>query len=118
MSRISVPKLEVIHFSAEDVIVTSGTIDPTYNPKFAKNSNLVYVSSGDELYHGGYRNCLESSWYSFKYDNKGNSGFTSITEWTLDSESAYYYAWYKDLDNEWVTEPRQLRKYYSGYPTD
>ena len=116
MNKIPSWKLEVIHFSAEDIIVTSGAIDPAYDPIFSRNSNNTYVTSGIEFTQGGYQNYSDSSWYKFNYDYKNNTGFKNISAWTLDPQSTFYYAWFKETDNTWFTETRRLKDYKDGYP--
>ena len=117
MKRSFNPIMEVIRFDSQDVIVTSGAVDPTYHPIFEKNANSTYVSSGSELYHGGYRDCSLDKWYTFKYDTE-NPGFKKINEKPIAQCSGFYYAWYKDTENQWFTETNFLKNYTEPYPSD
>ena len=118
MNKISSWKLEVIHFSAEDIIVTSGAIDPTYDPIFSRNANVTYVTSGTEFKQGGYNDYSDQTWYKFNYDYK-NTGFKNISAWTLDPKATFRYAWFKETKNLWYTDSNYLNSYSpDNYPID
>ena len=120
MKKLPSLNLEVIRFTTEDVIVTSGIVKPTYDYHFAANANSTYVSSGSELYQGGYTDCSEEDWYSFKYDST-NTSFKTIIPWQFNPDSRFYYAWFKETKNTWFTEHFYLKKYTNtnmDYPTN
>ena len=107
MKKIAAPNLEVIHFTTEDVIVTSGanqiTAPITYSSKFVNNK--FYATTGDELGQGGYYNYSGSTWYMFQYKPKNEQRFTPITEWDRDNaEKDLTYAWFAESKSMWKTD--------------
>lgn len=118
MSRISVPKLEVIRFSAEDVIVTSGTGSVTVPVTYSGFSdNKYYTTTGDELNQGGY-GYSGSNWYRFQYKSKFEQPFQSITSWDHDDpDYDYMYTWFAEGDRIWRTESTKSRN-YNKLPTN
>ena len=121
MNKMAVPNLEIIRFTTEDVIVTSGTgqvsspITYSYCPGF--NNNTSYVATADELKQGGY-SYTESAWYRFVYSSNSDQKFQSITPWDPNSDTDYFYAWFRESVNTWWTDPRKSKKYNSLPPTN
>ena len=113
MKKIAAPNLEVIHFTTEDVIVTSGanqiTAPITYSSKFV--NNIVYATTGKELGEGGY-SYSGSTWYRFQYKLKSEQPFTSIIEWDRDNaEKDLTYAWFAESESMWKTDSSFSRNY-------
>lgn len=107
MKKIAAPNLEVIHFTTEDVIVTSGanqiTAPITYSSKFVNNK--YYATTGNELGQGGYYNYSGSTWYRFQYKPKNEQRFTPIIEWDRDNaENDLTYAWFAESESMWKTD--------------
>lgn len=115
MKKLPSLNLEVIRFTTEDVIVTSGTgttVGATYSPL---TEGVRYFALGEEI--NQYRsssNCNEKYVSSFTY-NPSTDTFTliyrdecKIKEVSNKSNFTYSYAWY---DNIWLTE-NQPKEYY------
>ena len=110
MKKINSPKLEIIHFNTEDVIVTSSTtmfesLKPE-TPYFALGSEINQFDSNEDK--NAYR------FYTFKYNPTLNqilyTSSTAYSEKDVKQSSNFYYlyAWY---NNGWVTE-NQYKDYY------
>ena len=118
MKKIAAPNLEVIHFTTEDVIVTSGTnqvTTPITYSGFGNGKN--YATTGDELGQGGY-NYSGSTWYRFQYKSQNEQPFYSITTWDRDnSDGDLIYAWFAEDDRKWISKS-VLSKKYDSLPTN
>ena len=108
MEKLSTPKLEVIHFNTEDVIVTSSKYS-SLDPK------LSYFTWGSEINDFTKSSDRSNDRYSiFNYDS--STGTLNLLqkdvgpEVTLKKQQDFYYpyAWY---DGGWFTES-QSRDHY------
>lgn len=115
MKKLPSLNLEVIRFTTEDVIVTSGTgttVGATYSPL---TEGVTYFAFGSEI--NQYRsssNCKEKYVSSFTY-NPSTDTFSivhqdecKIKEVSNKSNLTYSYAWY---DSIWLTENKP-KEYY------
>ena len=121
MKKLPSLNLEVIRFTTEDVIVTSGvnqvSTPITYNYWSSFENNATYVATVDELNQGGY-SYTESAWYKFVFSSKSDQKFQNITPWDPTSDSDYFYAWFRESVNTWWTDPRKSKTYDSFPPTN
>lgn len=112
--------MEVIRFTAEDVIVTSGvnTVSKpiTYSGSFENNN--FYATTASELQQGGYDKS-GSTWYIFQYKSNKEQPFRSITAWDRENDSLfdYVYTWFAESERTWKLE-NQKTKYYDSLPTN
>ena len=106
MKRTFNPIMEVIRFTAEDVIVTSGvgttsTADPV---KFIFEAGTPYFARGDEINesYGGSRKVTPGYYYyftplvsgsTFEYNRK-DPNLSANND--LNLKPGYQYVWYKD----------------------
>ena len=110
MVKMIAPKLEIIRFNADDVIVTSSTaMVESLKPEtsyFALGSEIIQFDPNEDI--------SSSRFYTFKYNPTLNQiQYTSRTAYReneiKNSQDFYYlYAWY---NNGWVTE-NQYKDYY------
>ena len=116
MKKIHAAELEVIRFTTEDVIVTSGaggsggTTDPITAPFLP---DPTYFTSGDYINRSGAsdKKFTDGLYYFFKVtDNGTNFGFDKSNYRTNigQVDPSYLYAWY---DNRWITENKD-KSYY------
>lgn len=109
MSRISVPKLEVIHFSAEDIIVTSGaggsggTTGSTY---YAFIQDIPYYTSGMEINESNNKTVVNAgNYYFFTPEENGNTFLYNKDNKAYNINGVdtdkYYYAWF---DSIWYSD--------------
>lgn len=112
MARNIAPKLEVIRFySAEDVIVTSGS------SFLSLSSNRTYFSLGSEIedaFPNSDTSYSTDRYYKFNY-NTTSPGFSFVSGGSPVkireiSDTLDYWAWY---DNGWFTE-NKLKNDYLG----
>ena len=107
--KMEKPKLEVVRFSAEDVIATSGpsgTVDPFAN---LQNGMVPYFSAlrseADEA--GLYYNDYHGPSYLFVHFTSDGNG-TPYTAQELSGSS--YYTWYDK--GQWQTEYKSVNSYH------
>lgn len=116
MKKLPSLNLEVIRFTTEDVIVTSGTgttVGATYSPL---TEGVTYFAFGSEINDYTRTNnqkekyfstfCFDSSTGSFTILNKDVCKETAIEQ---QKYFDYPYAWYNDI--AWVTE-NKTKEYY------
>ena len=106
MKKMAAPNMEVILFTTEDVIVTSGPNQNTVSISYATNfvNGKFYATTGDELGEGGY-SYSGSTWYKFQYKSKNELPFTSIATWDRDNaEKDFTYAWFAESESMWKTD--------------
>ena len=118
MKKIAAPNLEVIRFTTEDVIVTSGPNQNTVSISYATNfgNGKFYATTGKELGEGGY-SYSGPTWYMFQYRSKNEQPFTSIKAWDRDNaEKDLTYAWFAESESMWKTDSFLTR--YNSLPTD
>ena len=121
------PMMEVIRFTTEDVIVTSGgstsgTADPV---RFIFEAGTPYFARGDEINESLSTPKVKDGFYyyftpsadadTFIYDKSKNA------QNDIDLKSGYIYAWYKDTG--WYSEGKMKDAYplINGkydFPTD
>ncbi len=108
MKKMNSPKLEVIQFNTEDVIVTSGVGYKSLSPGrtyFSLGEEMIEALSDDERFSDG-------KFYKFYYV-ANSSGITPINYSSYKigaiSEIDDYYAWY-DVGN-WFTEDKRKNDY-------
>ena len=122
MSRISVPKLEVIRFSTEDVIVTSGT--------GLRSTALVpdqwYATSGSELIDASitqvrYRAVNEKMryWFTFNDNSVQNLTTNAVDINTAGTTYAWFYGQWRTGDlpyvyNQPMPDLGSFTEYYSN----
>lgn len=116
MKKMNSPKLEVIQFNTEDVIVTSSasTIHTLISgqPYFALGSEMhdarpnVEIRSGDTVYYKFQYNAI-SDQYTYFSDY-------SLLKYIANDTNAGYYAWWDDYS--WRTDNQDYTFYSSiGY---
>lgn len=114
MKKMNSPKLEVIQFNTEDVIVTSGggykslSSGRTY---FSLGEEMIEAFSDDERFSDG-------KYYKFYYDTISSGiKLVSTSSYRIGaiSEIDDYYAWY-DLGN-WFTEDKRKDAYFVSNDT-
>ena len=113
MEKMSAPKLEVIHFNTEDIIVTSSPSNvhglDSRQPYFALASEMSEAMPDAEI------SSNDKWFYRFKYDSASDTypyfdnNPHKLSE--LNDDSGYY-AWYK---NGWKTENQYYTFYTNGY---
>lgn len=110
MEKMSAPKLEVITFNTEDVIVTSGNSAAT---NFIRATNLpdnFYFTLGFEVEEGTDKEELRrSSFYRF---NIIDGSFSLMnTSHQIRDITKEIYAWYDEDSKGWYTE-MHLKSHY------
>jgi len=118
MKKLPSLNLEVIRFTTEDVIVTSGTgttVGATYSPL---TEGVTYFAFGSEINdYTGKKERRKNYFSTFCFDPSTGS-FTILnmdvckeTEVGSKRTFNYPYAWYNDNDIAWVTE-NKTKEYY------
>lgn len=113
MKKIAAPNMEVILFTTEDVIVTSGSNQNIASISYAPNfgNGKFYATTGKELGEGGY-SYSGPTWYIFQYRSKNEQPFTSIKAWDRDnSDKDFMYTWFAEDESTWRTESSFSRNY-------
>ena len=122
MKKICAPEFEVIHFTTEDVIVTSGTggsggtSDPITS---AFSPDPTYFTSGNYINKSGAssKKFTDGLYYYFKVtDNGTNFGFDKKNYRTNigQVDPSFLYAWY---DNIWITQNKNKNSYPALFET-
>ena len=115
IKKISVAEFEVIHFTTEDVIVTSGTGSLTAQSYSSLSQERTYFALGDEMAEDSqlsgtrFKNGL--LFYKFNLDSSNSIHIlNSGGHYTIGAVDAVnnYYAWY---DGGWLTE-HKTKEYY------
>ena len=119
MKRTFNPIMEVIRFTTEDVIVTSGvsTVSKpiTYSSSFVNRN--YYATTSSELQQGGYDN-TGSTWYIYQFKPNKEPKFQSLEPWDRDkSEYDYIYTWFAESESQWKVAPF-LTKQSDSLPTN
>lgn len=126
MKKICAPEFEVIHFTTEDVIVTSGTggsggtSDPITS---AFSPDPTYFTSGN--YINTYLSTIDPSlsryadgrYYFFKVTDNGTNFSFDKSKYAPNINTVnpdYLYAWYKNI---WITENKNKYSYPSLFET-
>ena len=120
MKKMNSPKLEVIQFNTEDVIVTSGGGASSITKGFLANN--WYFTLGREIEQADLAtlsNREENYFYHFYAASDGNSfqyspnSFNRTIESYNDSTIKYYYTWYTPTIG-WQTEMKTHDYYMAG----
>ena len=116
MKKLPSLNLEVIRFTTEDVIVTSGTgttVGATYSPL---TEGVTYFAFGSEINDYTRKNERRKNYFSTFYFDSSTGSFTILntdvckeTEVGSKSTFNYPYAWYNNI--AWVTE-NKTKEYY------
>lgn len=116
MKKISVPKMEVIRFTTEDVIVTSGTGSLMGSNYYPVTEGTTYFALGSEINdYSGTKERRENCFSTFYFDS--STGLFEIRNRDIYNKTGiktaknfdYPYAWYNDIC--WVTE-NKTKDYY------
>ena len=111
MKKMAAPNMEVIRFTTEDVIVTSGTGQLTQTASVFAPPD-TYFTLGRELVDAGHSKANKSYFYKFtptaktdvfEYDKQTASKYN-----IQNIEDSWVYAWY---NNGWQTDGYK-KKYY------
>lgn len=114
MEKMSAPKLEVIHFNTEDVIVTSGNSAATNFFKATQLLDNYYFTSGSEVGQGTDKEELSGSrFYRFNIINGFFSSDDNNSHLLRDINKEIY-AWYDEDSKGWYTEMLPKTHYMSA----
>ena len=104
MEKMSAPKLEVIHFNTEDVIVTSGNSAAT---NFIRATNLpdnFYFTLGSEVEQGTSNEELSRNLF-YKFNIKdGSFLLANGNTFPIRDIGNEIYAWFDEDSKGWYTE--------------
>ena len=113
MKKMNSPKLEIIQFNTEDVIVTSG-----FSNIHSLDSGIPYFALGTEMKEARPDEEIKNKddyFYKFSYDSQSNTyDYTNNNPYKLSTLDTFagYYAWY---NNGWKTENQYYTYYSNGY---
>lgn len=110
MKKMNSPKLEVIQFNTEDVIVTSG-VGTTSSQNIFYSTRTYFAEKGD-LKKAGYEGLGNFFYFHFipKYDSYTPEFSAPVGDKKFaDVSSSYYYTWY---DAGWFTD-NLTKDYYN-----
>ena len=107
MEKMSAPKLEVIHFNTEDVIVTSGNSAATSFIKATQLQGNNYFTLGSEVGEGtsgaGFDVISKSKYYKFNIKN-GSFSLADTNTFPIRDIGNEIYAWFDEDSKGWYTE--------------
>ena len=115
MEKMSVPKLEVIHFNTEDVIVTSGNSAATSFIKATQLQGNNYFTLGSEVGEGSSIEEIGGNrvFYIFNIKNGSFSLYDNNTHLLRDINKEIY-AWFDEDSKGWYTEMLPKTHYISA----
>ena len=120
MKKINSPKLEIIHFNTEDVIVTSGGGSTSIKNGFlADNWYFTLGREIEQAYSKDLSNSQQKNYYYFHALNDGDTfqyyanGYTDNVLSLPSSGKDYYYTWYRPTTG-WQTEMKTYEYYLYG----
>ena len=109
MEKMSAPKLEVIHFNTEDLIVTSTSATSSIHSIFS--TDHTYYTEKSNLINAGYESLGNYEYFHFTplYDAEIPEFSNPTGDKHLGNVSpSYYYTWY---DGSWHTD-NLLKEHY------
>ena len=114
MKKMNSPKLEVIHFNTEDVIVTSGnSVVSAYSSATELHDNF-YFTIGSEVSQGTAMDEISrNKFYKFNIVD-GVFTQTDRDAYPIRDIGGEIYAWYDEFISGWYTEGKSKNSYYSG----